>query len=360
MRGFFEAAFEGIVIHDHGTILDANEAAAQITGYTVEEMKALTAADLAAPESRELIAARVHAHDDSAYEAIGLRKDGTKFTAEIRAKTIPFRGKPVRVTVVRDITERKRVEEARERAEAALKRANAELEYRVASRTEELQQKNDELERKQRFLEQMLNAHERNRQLVAYEIHDTFLQDVIAAQMFIEGQQNSVADEHEAVWRDLESARKLLRKAIDEARRMIGGLRPPIIDEQGVVAAIDYLISELKARGIQIDFRHKLERERLPALLEGTLFRIVQEALSNIERHSKADHGTVELIQTDGVARITIADQGIGFDPAAVADGHFGLQGIRERTRLMGGVVEIRSAPGAGTRIAVEVPVLTE
>jgi signal transduction histidine kinase len=151
-----------------------------------------------------------------------------------------------------------------------------------------------------------------------------------------------------------------LRKAIDEARRMIGGLRPPIIDEQGIVAAIDYLVSELKARGVQIHFHHALERDRLPALIENTLFRIVQEALVNLERHSKSDFGTIELVQTNGVARVTIADQGIGFDPAAVTDGHFGVQGIRERARLMGGVADIRSAPGKGTRIDVEVPVLSE
>ena len=241
-----------------------------------------------------------------------------------------------------------------------LKRANAELEYRVAARTEELQQKNAELQRKQRFLEQLLHAHERNRQLVAYEIHDTFLQDVIAALMFIEAQQNLLATQYPVVCQELETANKLLRKAIDEARRMIGGLRPPIIDEQGIVAAIEYLISELKDRGIQIDFRHKLERTRLPALLEGTIFRIVQEALSNIERHSKSDFGSVELTQSNGVARLKIADRGVGFDPDAVAEGHFGLQGIRERARLVGGAVEIYTAPGDGTRIDVEVPLLSE
>ena len=267
------------------------------------------------------------------------------------------------IGIGQDITERKQVEEA-------LRHTKAELELRVAARTEELSRKNDELEKeiaehrrteqqlqeKQKFLRQMLNAHERDRQLVAYEIHDTFVQDVIGALMLFDAFQARKCTDDDPDWEEFARARKLLRAAIDEARRMISGLRPPIIDEQGIVAAIEYLISELKSRGRDIEFRHALHVARLPPLLEATIFRIVQEALNNLERHSGSDYGQVELTQEPLSVRVVVSDFGLGFDPDAVSEGHFGLQGIRERTRLLGGTVTIRSAPGKGTDVIVELP----
>jgi signal transduction histidine kinase len=212
------------------------------------------------------------------------------------------------------------------------------------------------LQEKQRFLRQLLNAHERDRQLVAYEIHDTFVQDVIGALMFVDAFQAKKFTADDPDWEEFARARKLLRKAIDEARRMISGLRPPIIDEQGIVAAIEYLVSELTTRGQKIRFRHSMRAKRLPPLLEATIFRIVQEALKNLERHSGSDYGEIELTQEDRTIRLVVSDFGVGFDPENVAEGHFGMQSIQERTRLMGGTATIRSAPGEGADVIVELP----
>jgi signal transduction histidine kinase len=154
----------------------------------------------------------------------------------------------------------------------------------------------------------------------------------------------------------LEQARRLLRKCIDEARQMISGLRPPIIDEQGVAGAVDYLVSEFNARGMAIRLMHDMPAERLFPDLETTIFRIVQEALTNVERHSHSKQAEVYVGQRDGTIRIEVRDWGNGFDPEAVADGHFGLEGIRERARLAGGWATIQSAVGRGTEVVVELP----
>ena len=92
-------------------------------------------------------------------------------------------------------------------------------------------------------------------------------------------------------------------------------------------------------------------------MLEGTIFRIVQEALTNIKRHSKASRAEVKLSERDGMIRVEVRDWGVGFDPALVSKDRFGLEGIRKRAELMGGSAEIKTAPGEGTRVCVDLPI---
>ncbi len=146
---------------------------------------------------------------------------------------------------------------------------------------------------------------------------------------------------------------------MDEARRLIGGLRPPILDESGIVAAIEYLCSERRQSGqSQIEFVVRVQFHRLAAPLEVALFRIVQECLTNACRHSQSPKIRVELSQLENRVRLTVQDWGVGFDPQEVKGERFGLRGIRERVRLLGGAADINSSPGKGTIITVELPLL--
>ena len=134
-----------------------------------------------------------------------------------------------------------------------------------------------------------------------------------------------------------------------EARWLIHGLRPPILDEYGVVAAIEELVSQEEGRENQaIEFSHKIAFDRLPPSLENTIFRIVQESLNNARRHSQSMKVRIRLVQRADGIRIEVKDWGIGFNPRKVAEGHFGLEGIKERARLFGGAATIRSSPGKG------------
>ncbi len=264
--------------------------------------------------------------------------------------------------------------EARERrrAESEVHRAKALLEERIQARTQELSTANEELRREvaervracqelreeRRHLAQILVAHERDRQLTAYEIHDGLVQDMTAAQMYLE---SVLSGRHEA-WaesdlRTLQTALELVRQGIAEGRRLITGLRPTVIDEVGLVSAIDYLVSETAlASGEAVAFHDQVQFERLDPLVEGTLYRIAQEALTNIHRHSQARHASVDLTQEGDRVRLEVRDDGIGFDPDQVDRHRFGLEGIRERARLLGGQATIDSQRGRGTRIFVDLP----
>jgi PAS domain S-box-containing protein len=213
------------------------------------------------------------------------------------------------------------------------------------------------VKKEQRLLRQLLELHERERQLIAYEIHDGFAQQLTGALYRLQGFRETLARDPVRAWQDFDSAARLLARAIDEARRLISGLRPPILDESGIVEAIEYLIYERrKEGGPAIEFDHDVACQHLAPPLENAVFRIVQESLTNACRHGRSDRIRVELVERDGRIHIDVRDWGVGFDPNAVTERQFGLQGIRERVRLLDGRVTIESAPNEGTHIAVELP----
>ena len=140
----------------------------------------------------------------------------------------------------------------------------------------------------------------------------------------------------------------MLRRSIDETRRLISGLRPPILDESGILAAVEYLICEHRERsGIDIMFKHNLQAVRLAPPLEIAVFRIVQESLTNACRHSGSDFIRVELNESGDRLQIVVFDEGVGFDPAAVPDDRFGLRSSRTAPACSA-AKPIESAPGEG------------
>ena len=150
---------------------------------------------------------------------------------------------------------------------------------------------------------------------------------------------------------------QLVREGHAEARRLIGGLRPPQLEEGGVLAAIESLVEECNKRNkVKIEFRSNVAQLELAPMLENTVFRIVQECLTNACRHSKSKKVKVELTQHDDQLRIEVRDWGVGFKVDRVGEGHFGLEGIQERAKVFGGRAIIKSSLGKGTTIIVELP----
>ena len=149
----------------------------------------------------------------------------------------------------------------------------------------------------------------------------------------------------------------LLREAVNETRRLISGLRPPVLDELGIVAAIEYLLNEARGDVPDIQFVHRTTFHRLAPPLESAIFRIVQESLTNIRRHSGSRRARIELLQHGAWLRLRVRDWGRGFTPQSADGGHFGLQGIRQRAHFGLGAV-IDSAPDRGTSIVVDFPLL--
>jgi len=209
----------------------------------------------------------------------------------------------------------------------------------------------------QRLMGQMLQSHERDRRLIAYEIHDGLVQEATAALMQL---QSVLQSRHlpSAVREEVQLAANLVGRSVAQARELISGLRPPILDELGVVAAIEYLIESRAGERPSVKLTTQVQFDRLDPLLEATIYRIVQGAITNVKRHSQSDRSEIRLTQVGDRLQIEVEDWGIGFDPAGVGKDRFGLQGIRERARLLGGRAVISSAPGKGTRVFVDLPVV--
>ena len=202
-------------------------------------------------------------------------------------------------------------------------------------------------------LKRLLEIQERERQLVSYEIHDGIAQYLAGALMHLQAYQHACPPE---AAREFDEGLRLLQAAAEESRRLIGGLRPPALDELGLVDAIQSLVDEARLDVDVVTFAHHLPGERLAPQLETTIFRIAQEAITNARKHARAGRLQVELTRTADGVRIVVADDGRGFDPAAVPEDRFGLEGIRQRAQLLGGTPRITTAIGRGTTIDVTLP----
>jgi two-component system sensor histidine kinase DegS len=219
----------------------------------------------------------------------------------------------------------------------------------------------------QRFLRAPLtpqgeaNIREDERRRLARELHDGPAQALAAAVFAVDLAVNAL-DRAPSVARDeLLSARALVRDARDDVRALMAGLRPRLLEEQGLVAALRSLAAMPPLWGTEVSVatRGIAEGARLPPEIELALFRIAQEAVSNARRHGAASHVRVELDADATVIALRIADDGRGM-PGGTVQTAFGLgeglPGMRERAQLLGGDVTIDSTPGTGTRVSVSLP----
>lgn len=209
------------------------------------------------------------------------------------------------------------------------------------------------LEHERNLLRRLLEIQERERQLVSYEIHDGLAQYLAGALMHLQACQHTCPP---AAAHEFDESLRLLQAAAEESRRLIGGLRPPALDELGIVEAVESLVDDARVEIGDVSFSHSLPGDRLPPQLETSVFRIVQEGISNARKHAHARHLRIDLTRSAASVRILVADDGRGFDPSRVPEERFGLEGIRQRSRLLGGEPRITSAPGAGTTIEVTLP----
>lgn len=216
------------------------------------------------------------------------------------------------------------------------------------------------LEHERHVLRQLLEIQERERQVIAYEIHDGLAQYLAGAMMHFQALEHAAGS---APARDLSEGLRLLAAAAEESRRLIGGLRPPTLDELGIVESVDTLVRDARIEVPTVTFTHALPAERLAPHLETAIFRIVQESLSNVRRHARAAHAELRIERIDTPAgpriRVFVADDGAGFDVTRVPEDRFGLEGIRQRARVLGAEAIIRSTPGAGTTVEVELPLVS-
>ena len=232
----------------------------------------------------------------------------------------------------------------------------------VARDVTERKKTREALEKEHRALKHLLQSSDHERQMIAYEIHDGLAQELAVAIMQFQTYSHQKETKPEEAARAYEAGMTMLRQSHVEVRRLISGLRPFILDESGIVAAIAHLVSEERRRegGPKIEFHSDVAFDRLVPILENAIYRIVQEGLTNACRHSKSPRVRIELAQQGDLLTVRVQDWGRGFDPSRVEAEHFGLEGIRQRARLLGGTANVESTPGQGTCLTVELPMMLE
>lgn len=220
-------------------------------------------------------------------------------------------------------------------------------------------QAEEQLRRQNEMLKRSLLASDSERQMLAYEIHDSLAQLIAGALFQFQAAEAAQASGSPRADEAFQEGLRILRESHREVRRLIRTVRPLTLDEMGVVAAIAHLLHGFQdSPGPQIEFHTAVEFDRLQAIEENSIYRIVQEGVANARRHSQSDKIRIELVQEGDRLWITIQDWGCGFVYRETDQSHFGLEGIRQRARMLGGHAEILTAPGEGTRIRVELPVL--
>ncbi len=229
-----------------------------------------------------------------------------------------------------------------------------------SQKSEQLRQGIDVLEAavaEQRALDRVVAWYEQDRQLIGYEIHDGFLQQAAGALLQLQALELQLQSAPEHIRKILQTATTSLRMCIKEARRLIDVARPPLVDETGLKPAIEGLIAESHfVGGPKIQLLWELNHVELPSRLAHAIFRITQECLTNVRRHSKSNRAQVRLANLDRRLLVEVRDWGVGFDHKPATTSGVGLEGIRLRARLLGGAATIFSGPDQGTTVRVELP----
>ncbi|MCI0357711.1 MAG: sensor histidine kinase [Planctomycetaceae bacterium] len=225
---------------------------------------------------------------------------------------------------------------------------------KLAHDVERLQAEVANLVAERNLLHQSLHLQERDRQLVAFEIHDGIIQEMTAALMFLESAGLSASFASPEAKELHERGVRVLQEALHEARRLIRGLIPIELDEHGLAASLERLVAKFRSdQGLEIDYRAEVSLDRLVPAAELIVLRIVQESLNNVWKHSQNNRAAVRLVQDNDELEVTVSDEGVGFSLADAPKSRYGLAGIRERARLLGGTATITSEPGRGTRVVV-------
>lgn len=361
-----ESAGEGIYGIDlRGRCIFINAAGAQLLGYTPDEVLGRNMHYLIHHSHANQVLMPVHdcrifrafqeGQGTRVDDEVLWRRDGSSFAAEYASYPIldGEQGDKVVGAVVTfsDIT-------ARKRTEAALQAAHDELERRVARRTAELEATSERLRASHQAL-QRLSAHlnqvrEEERRHIARDIHDELGASLTALQLELNWLRGRLTEP--GLQTKLGGMLEITGNAMGAVRRILNDLRPGVLDHLGLWAALEALLTDFQQRsGVRCHFDcpPQIEQCRLGREAEIALYRIVQELLTNISRHARASHVRLQARADAGSLLLAVSDDGCGMQAPAQPTS-FGILGMQERARALGGLLAIDSAPGRGTTVSVQ------
>lgn len=331
-RELFENARDTVYVHDlNGIYVSVNRAAEKLTGYSRDEIIGKHFSEFVEPKQvervRNSLTKKLAARGGTSYEVDIVAKDGRLIAVEVSSNLIYENGGPVGVQgLVRDITERKQAEKA----------------LRGYSR-------------------QLLEAQEAERQSIARELHDQIGQVLCAVRINLQSIRNSSETSDSRLL--IDEGLAMVDQALDQIRDLSFELRPSLLDDLGLAAALRWYADRHGQRsGVRVKTEIMLPegRSRLSRELETACFRIVQEALTNVARHAQAQDVSITLRRLDQEILLSIRDDGIGFDQELLNRAPFpirlGVRGMRDRALAVGGRVEIKSGPSQGTEICAYFP----
>jgi len=315
------------------SIIDVNESATRHYGYSREEFQKMTMVDLRPEEDKKEFLDKVITPAPTSTN-LGIwrhvKKDGAIITVEIIGYDINYEDKPVRLVLANDVTEKFAAEE-------------------------KLKQSYNEVRRLTNHLQ---NIREEERTHIAREIHDELGQQLTVLKMDASWLNKKLSSSDEATKEKLKGLFEVLDSTVKTVRRISSELRPSLLDDLGLTAAIEWHLKEFEKRsGIQTNFLADESDLSLPDEMKTGLYRILQESLTNVARHAEAKKVNVSLRRKNDELVLSIEDDGRGFDKfEAAGKKTLGVLGMEERSEMMGGNYQINSQPGKGTIVTVSVP----
>lgn len=332
-----ENSLTGIFIVQEGKIVFCNQRFADMYGYDFKELVGMESLDLVAPQDRSTVASlrEKRLKGDilpTEYEIRGIRKDG-KIIWTIRRNTlINYHGKPAILGNSIEISERKNVESRLKKSEKILRFLSA----------------------------QLLQAHENERKRIARELHDTIAQNLAGIKFYLSHKIESIGDDRFLSLKALQPAVEMADRSIREVRRIITDLRPPCIDDLGILATINWHCRQFKKKypGITIVQEFEIDECDVPDPLKLIIYRVLQESLNNVAKHSGADKVKLVIKKELNTLVFMVEDNGSGFDiinalSPKQAEKGWGIIGMKERTELSGGCFSIESSVEKGTKVLI-------
>jgi PAS domain S-box-containing protein len=335
-----DSSLTGIFIHQDQKYVFVTDRFAEMHGYKPEELLGKAPLSLIHPDDRETLSEmasrRLRGEDvPQQYEVRRLKKDGTIIWCAMMATVIEYEGKPAIMGNMIDITERKQ-------AEKALRKSESEL----------------------RFLSsQLLTAQERERKRLSIELHDELGQALMVLKLKVRSVEQALGPDQADLKKDCDETMSYITEVSETVRRLSRDLSPSILEDLGLSAAIWWLVEASTQR---FHIENSIDPAELDSLFsqEGqiTVYRIFQEILTNIAKHARATHVSIEIAKENGQAVFQVEDNGEGFDVKQVlsrppSKKGVGLSAMYERTRMLGGSLDMWSKQGAGTRVTFRIPV---